>query len=483
MSDNAEKKNTAAELWKRVVTIFRNSLKTEQEVNQWERHFPMFVSVKLTDSSLEIGVTEQMQIEWFTPLYVKPLTEAFHLAGGNESIKVKFVIGEGKVPVYEPPKPVPVQRNINAGVSARSEYTENTSPVPHTPSTMPLHENYTFENFVRGPSNSFAHAAATAVANGPGRTSNNPLFIYGGTGLGKTHLMEAIGHHIIKNTPKTNVCFVTSEVFLNEYINALSNNTIHAFRERYRTIDVLLLDDVQFIAGKANIQEEFFNTFNALLSYKKQVVMTSDVVPSELKIEERLISRFSGGMVVEIESPGYETRLAILKFKSSGYPIPREVLNYIAENIHSHVRAIEGALRKVIMFLEINKDIPLTLEIAQHLLKDSIEQEKSIKNYSVNDIIQTVATFYSVSVSSIKSPERTATLVTPRQVAFLLARKLTMESLERIGKEFNKTHATIHSGIKNILNRIKTEPPLRTNITEIVSSLGRSLNDVLDDKM
>ncbi len=480
MSDSEEKKNAVAELWKRVVKIFRNTLKTDYEINQWELYSPQFVSIELTDTAFEIGVIDEEQIEWFKPLFAKPLTEALHLAGAPENIEVKFVIGKGKGLVYNPPTNQSSEKR-NIETEQHKVVEEDVSQSPYTPSALPLHENYTFENFVCGPSNSFAHAAATAVANGPGRTSNNPLFIYGGTGLGKTHLMEAVGHHIMKHSPKMNVCFITAEVFLNEYINAMMNNKIQAFRERYRNIDVLLLDDVQFIAGKEKIQEEFFNTFNALLSYKKQVIMTSDVVPSELKIEERLISRFSGGMVVEIESPGYETRLAILKFKSSGYLIPLEVLNYIAENIHSHVRAIEGALRKVIMFLEINKDIPLTLEIAQHLLKDSIEQEKSIKDYSVNDIIQTVATFYSVSISDIKSSERTATLVTPRQIAFLLARKLTSESLEGIGKGFNKTHGTIHSGIKNILNRIKTEPSLKVKITEIVSSLGRSLNDVLDD--
>ncbi len=348
---------------------------------------------------------------------------------------------------------------------------------------MPLHENYTFENFVCGPSNSFAHAAASAVAKGPGRTSYNPLFIYGGTGLGKTHLMEAIGHYVMKHSPSTSVCFITSETFLNEYVNALTNAALPAFRERYRKVDVLLLDDVQFIADKEKIQDEFFHMFNSLMLYHKQVVLTSDVAPKNLKgCEERLTSRFQQGMVVEIESPSYETRLAILKSKAQATRkiIPEETLKYIAENIRSHVRAIEGALARIVTFMDMNPNIPMTMEIAQHLLKDSVEEEKTIKNLSVNEIMQTVASFYGVTLADILSPQRTQTLVTPRQLAMFLSCKLTTNSLPVIGKAFGKSHATVYHGSQQIKKRLDVEPNLRKEMEEITSKLGRKPSDVLE---
>jgi chromosomal replication initiator protein len=302
------------------------------------------------------------------------------------------------------------------------------------------------------------------VAKGPGRTSYNPLFIYGGTGLGKTHLMEAIGHYVLDHSPSSSVCFITSETFLNEYVNAIQNDALPAFRERYRKVDVLLLDDVQFIAGKEKVQEEFFNTFNSLILYHKQIVITSDVSPKNLnRFEERLIGRFQQGMVVEIESPSYETRLAILKFKAQSTQkiIPEEILKFIAENIRSHVRAIEGALSRIVTFMSMQGDVPLTIEIAKHLLRDSIEEEKSIKDLSISDIMKTVATFYGVTIDDILSAQRTQTLVTPRQLAMFLSRKLTTRSLQEIAEEFKKTHATVLHGAQTIQKRLDVEPELK----------------------
>ena len=325
--------------------------------------------------------------------------------------------------------------------------------------------------------------AATAVAKGPGRTSYNPLFIYGGTGLGKTHLMEAIGHYVLDHSPSSSVCYITSETFLNEYVNSLQNASTDAFRERYRKVDVLLLDDVQFIADKEKIQEEFFNTFNSLMQYHKQVVITSDVAPKNLKgCEERLTSRFQQGMVVEIESPSYETRLAILKAKAQVTQkiIPEEILKFIAENIRSHVRAIEGALSRIVAFMSMQGDIPLTIEIAKHLLKDSIEEEKTIKALSINDIMQTVATYFGVTLADIISEKRTQTLVTPRQLAMFLSRKLTSKSLKEIALTFDKTHATVLHGAQTIQKRIDVEPDLKKSLEEIVSQMGRKPSDVLE---
>ena len=440
-----------------------------------ERYFPLMKARGQNGAEYRIAVAEQIQVEMFTDYYAKLLEEAL-VMGGRPGLKVRFVLEKSEASAR--PRPMPPPQYAPSSVDAQKP---RASVARGIPSTMPLHEHYTFENFVKGPSNSFAHAAATAVAKGPGRTSYNPLFIYGGTGLGKTHLMEAIGHYVMRNSPGASVCYIMSETFLNEFVNAIANGAMPAFRERYRKVDLLLLDDVQFIADKKTFQEEFFNTFNSLLDSKKQVVMTSDVAPRDLKgCEERLTGRFQQGMVVEIESPSYETRLAILKSKaaSAHHLVPEEILRFIAEKIRSHVRAIEGALKRVVTFMDLNGDMPLTLEIAQHLLRDSIEEEQTIRDLSVDDIIRTVSQYYGVKVEDVLSKERTQTLVTPRQVAMFLSRKLTTKSLPEIADSFKKTHATVHHGNQTIQKRLDVEADLRRSVEEITSQLGRKLSDL-----
>ena len=467
--------NTTDAAWPSVVACVRSLLPTEMERNRMDRYFPLMKPRGQKGAEYLIAVSEQIQVEMFTDYYAKLIEEALEM-GGRRGLTVRFVVEQATVKAH--PLPMPPPRYAS---SAAETQKLRSNAVRGVPSTMPLHENYTFENFVKGPSNSFAHAAATAVAKGPGRTSYNPLFIYGGTGLGKTHLMEAIGHYVMKNSPEASVCYITSETFLNEYVNAIANGAMPAFRERYRKVDLLLLDDVQFIADKKQFQEEFFNTFNSLLGSHKQVVMTSDVAPRDLKgCEERLTGRFQQGMVVEIESPSYETRLAILKSKaaSARHLIPEEILKFIAEKIRSHVRAIEGALKRVVTFMELNDGLPLTVEIAQHLLRDSIEEEQTIRDLSVDDIIRTVASFYGVKVEDVLSKERTQTLVTPRQVAMFLSRKLTTKSLPEIADSFKKTHATVHHGTQTIQKRLDVEADLRRSVEEITSQLGRNLSDL-----
>ena len=473
-----ETEKTSEELWRNALSLLRQMATTDQERSQFERYIPMFTSHGIEGSTFMVGLSDEFEVEWIGNKLAIPMERALRAAGLSNEVNVKFAVRQTSK-----------SSTISAASPqlARSKSTDtqriSASHARGIPSTMPLHENYTFENFVRGPSNSFAHAAATAVAKGPGRTSYNPLFIYGGTGLGKTHLMEAIGHYVLDHSPTASVCYITSETFLNEYINSIQNASIDAFRERYRKVDVLLLDDVQFIADKEKIQEEFFHMFNSLMLYHKQVVITSDVAPKNLKgCEERLTSRFQQGMVVEIESPSYETRLAILKAKAQVTQkiIPEEILKFIAENIRSHVRAIEGALARIVTFMSMQGDIPLTIEIAKHLLKDSIEEEKTIKALSINDIMQTVATYFGVTLADIISEKRTQTLVTPRQLAMFLSRKLTSKSLKEIALTFDKTHATVLHGAQTIQKRIDVEPNLKKSLEEIVSQMGRKPSDVLE---
>jgi len=470
----SEKQQSAdKELWEKVVVFCRGMMENEEDRSKMERFFPQFVSHAFVDGEYHIGVPGETEVEWFTPLYSSLIARALAAAGSPVS-KVKFVVDAESAPVRPAPK------------MYASSIRGDAQPVQRMPlfsSTLPLDPLYTFENFVRGPSNSFAYAIATAVAKNPDTNNYNPLFIYGGTGLGKTHLMESIGNYISAKRPEKSVCYITSETFLNKYVEALANASVNEFRARYRNIDVLLIDDVQFIAGKEKIQEEFFNTFTQLMIYNKRVVLTSDVPPKDLSgLESRLISRFQQGTVVQVEAPSYETRLAIIKVKvkAANLVVPDEVQRWIAENIRSHVRALEGALSIAVAFLENSPDIELTPDILRHLMKDLIEEEKSLRNLSVNEIIARTAEFYGVTVPAILSQERTQPLVTARQMAMFLSVKLTTCSLPAVGKAFGKNHSTVHHGAGNIQKRIDVEPELMSALEEITTRLGRKMSDVLE---
>ena len=461
-------------IWKLAVSVLMGKISSPEMRNKAERHFSMFLTHDFDGKTLSITVQEEIQADMFAPEYSGLLKESFGEIGFND-IDVRFLVSAEK------------PESFSVGMEAFSRHPQsnanaNLPAARYVSSMMPLHEDYTFENFVEGPSNSFALAAASAVSKNPGISNYNPLFIYGGTGLGKTHLMEAIGHRVLQNNPSCSVCYITAETFMNEYVNAIKNNSMPAFRNRYRKVDLLLLDDVQFIASTEKFQEEFFYTFNDLMLDRKQVVMTSDVAPRDMKgCEERITGRFQQGMVVEIESPSYETRLAILKFKSqsSGKIIPEEIFKYIAENIRSHVRALDGALKRVVTFLELNPGLPLSIEIVQHLLKDQIEEEKTIKDLTIDNIMKLVASSYGITIKEIISQNRTQTLVTPRQVAMFLSRKLTTNSLKEIADAFNKSHATVHHGMQQIQKRLDVEEDLRKTVENLTSQLGRKPSELL----
>ena len=463
-------------LWEKAISYYRSTIKNEAELSQIDRHFPQFKTHKFNGSELIIGVENELQLEWFKN-YSKPLANALLVVGGEEmaNATVNFKVLEKKSERLPAAAPKEIQEEVRT-VRAAPIMTRESNGI-----SMKMDDNYTFENFVRGPSNSFAYAEAVAVAKAPGRTAYNPLFLWGQTGLGKTHIMQAIGHRAIANLPGTKVCYVTAEHFLNEYVNALQNGKLVQFRQFYRKVDLLLIDDVQFIAGKGQMQEEFFNTFTTLMTAHKQIVMTSDVSPRDLKnFEERLISRFEGGMVTEIEAPSVETRLAILKFKAANYQriVPSEVLTFVAENIRSHVRALEGALKRIIAFMEINEDIPMNIDIAKKLLHDQIKNEQVIKDLTVDEIQKETADYYGVTVKDIQSEARPQSIVTPRQVAMFLSRKLTTLSLQDIGVCFKKKYPTIHHALKQIQDRVVNEPKLRNDITEITIKLGRTPSEI-----
>ena len=456
-------------LWERAKSIYLSTLQSAQEKEQVERYLSMITAVTFSDNHFVILTSNAYAADFLKSEYAGKLKMCLDLAAGDSNLTLEFKFDEN---VRRPTVVVPTPNFMSGGASQKR--------MSAFSSTMPLNEEYTFDEFVRGPSNSWALAAAQGVVANPGKSGYNPLFIHGGTGLGKTHLMQAIGNELRRKNPEMAICYLTAETFLNEYVNSLQNGQIESFRNRYRTIDMLMVDDVQFLQKGKQFQEEFFNTFNALQQAHKQIVMTSDVAPKNLpSIEERLISRFEGGMVQEIESPNYETRLAILKKKSEGMvpDIPDNALEYIADSIKSHVRAMEGALRKVSIFRTMDPSSKLTNEILSRLLSDFIEKEKNLRKLTIEEIQQTVAKKYSVEVSQILSEERTQTLVTPRQLAMYIARKFSMKGLKEIAQQFRKTHSTVIHGVKNIEKMLDVDDELKSNLEEILAEFGYRLSD------
>ena len=457
-------------MWEKAKNIYLATLQSADEKSQVDRYLSMITSVTSKDGNFTVYTANSYAADYLKDNYSDRLKKCLELVSNGLEIKLNFKYdAESKPAIIIPPQ------DGGQGKHGR---------VSTFISTMALNDEYTFDEFVRGPSNSFAFTAAMAVVKNPGKGGNNPLFIHGGTGLGKTHLMQAIGNELRRRDPSLAICYLTAEEYLNEYVNYIKDNNVPAFRNKYRSVDVLLLDDVQFLQkGKGTIQEEFFNNFCSLQQAKKQIVMTSDVAPKNLPlIEARLISRFEGGMLQEIESPSYETRLAILKKKAEGLDIniPLSAFEFIADNIKSHVRAMEGALGKVSIFLESFPTTDLNNDILAHLLKDFIEKEQSLRKLSIEEIQTAVAKKYNVSMAQILSPERTQSIVTPRQLSMYIARKFTTKSLPEIAKLFDKTHATIIHGVRNIEKRLDVETDLKTTLEEILSEFGYKISDRMD---
>jgi len=330
---------------------------------------------------------------------------------------------------------------------------------------------FNFENFVVGPSNQFAHAACKAVANQPGSTYN-PLFIYGGVGLGKTHLLHAIGSQISAASPNSSVVYLSIETFINELINAIRYEKIPEFHNRYRSIDILLLDDVQFMAGKERTQEEFFHTFNALYDSQKQIVVTSDKVPKEIpELAERLRSRFEWGLIADIQMPDMETRVAILNKKADleNVPLSNEVALFLASHIHSNVRVLEGTLTRLKAFSEISGQ-PISIDMCKNVLKDILINKQA--DMRIDDIIKTVARHFSIKTTDIKSQKRAKNIAFARQVAMFFCRELTSESFPEIGNHFGgRDHSTVIHAVNKIESQMKDDSEFSKTIEGVRKNL------------
>ncbi|MGN7166618.1 chromosomal replication initiator protein DnaA [Paenibacillus cellulositrophicus] len=343
-----------------------------------------------------------------------------------------------------------------------------------------LNPKYTFDTFVVGLGNRFAHAAALAVAEAPGK-AYNPLFLYGGVGLGKTHLMQAIGHYVLEHNPQAKVLYLSSEKFTNQFINAIMNNRGEAFRNKYRNIDVLLIDDIQFIAGKEQTQEEFFHTFNALKEMGKAIIISSDRPPKEIPtLEERLRSRFEWGLITDIQPPDLETRIAILrkKAKAEHLDIPNEAMVYIASHIHTNVRELEGALIRVIAYSSlVNQDI--TVHMTAEALKNMISQSRP-QMISIQDIQERVGDYYGLRIEDFKARKRTRAVAFPRQIAMYLSRELTDYSLPKIGEAFGgRDHTTVIHAHEKIASVIREDQ----EIHQIVSRLSENIKSRIQPRV
>ncbi len=335
-----------------------------------------------------------------------------------------------------------------------------------------LNSKYTFDTFVIGSGNRFAHAASLAVAEAPAK-AYNPLFIYGGVGLGKTHLMHAIGHYVQDHNPKAKVDYLTSEKFTNEFINAIMDNKAANFRNKYRNVDILLIDDIQFLAGKEQTQEEFFHTFNTLHEENKQIIISSDRPPKEIPtLEDRLRSRFEWGLITDITPPDLETRIAILnkKAKAEGLDIPNEVMLYIANQIDTNIRELEGALIRVVAYSSlVNQDIDASL--AADALKDIIPSSKP-RTISIQGIQEAVGEKYNVKLEDFAAKKRTKSIAFPRQIAMYLSRELTDFSLPKIGDEFGgRDHTTVIHAHEKVVKTMENDTLLQKDIEELKEQL------------
>lgn len=399
----------------------------DQQFNTWIRPLQ---AVEENSSVLKLLAPNRFVLEWVKEHYLSKIENALRSSENSHSWDVKLEIGSLISP--RPPNWSKPRRPALSRISSAKK------KIPAN-----LNTSFTFDNFVVGKSNQLAKAASIQVAENVGG-AYNPLFIYGGVGLGKTHLMHAIGNMIQKNNPTAKISYLHSERFVSEMVKALQHNTIDTFKKNYRSLDALLVDDIQFFAGKERSQEEFFHTFNTLLENKHQIVLTCDRYPKEINgLEERLKSRFGWGLPIAIEPPDLETRVAILKNKAiqSGNMLADEVAFFIGKRIRSNVRELEGALRRVIANAHFTGQ-PITLEFAKEALRDLIAlQDKSI---GIENIIKTTADYYKIRVSDLLSPKRSRSIARPRQIAMTLAKELTNHSLPEIGRAFGgRDHTTV----------------------------------------
>ncbi len=449
------------ELWDQTLAVVRGELNTPTFKTWFENTSP----VGVIDETLVIAVQNEFARDWLETRYSGLLSSALAQVLG-QPMGVSF-----RVPTDGPMPAVVVGGSVEPPGMPDLEEVEQKRVKEATDGEF--NPKYTFDSFVMGTSNQFAYHAALAVAETPGG-AYNPLFIYGGVGLGKTHLLQSIGHYVKTSFPHMRVKYVSTEQFTNDFINSIGNrdkSRIEGFRRQYRTNDVLLVDDIQFLAGKEGTQEEFFHTFNTLQQAGKQIVLSSDRPPKDIgSIEDRLRSRFEMGLITDIQPPELETRIAILrrKVEAENLTVPPDVLTFIADRISSNIRELEGALIRIVAFSSLTRHA-IDTDLARSVLKD-IFPERSIKPISINTIQQEVCKFYSISKADLVGNKRSQAIVYPRQVAMYLARELTDMSLPRIGTEFGgRDHTTVMHATAKITKLLNAQREVFTQIQTLTN--------------
>ena len=432
-------------------------LKTALSKDVFDRWISVISAQSLAEDTLVLSVANDFYQTWLEENYV-PLIQDAAAAVHGEKLKIRIVVDHSAAQ-----QPGPDADAVPATPVARERARKISTP---------LNPKYTFDTFVVGPSNSFAHAASMAVAQSPGR-AYNPLYLYGGVGLGKTHLMQAIGHQAAAGG-RTGVCYQTCEGFTNEYIDALGRKELVQFRRKYRSCDVLMIDDIQFLGGKERMQEEFFHTFNALFDGHKQIILNSDRPGSEIQgLEHRLVSRFEWGLVTELEPPDVETRIAILRKKQSEMKtaLPDDVILYLAQRIRANIRRLEGALIRVVSYGSLTGK-PVTVETLDYLLRDTLDQEQQ-ETLTIDEIQKVVADFYDIRLADMTSIQRPANIAFPRQIAMYLSREMTQRSYPSIGIAFARNHATVLHAHRLIGGKLKSDPQFRQSMLVLQQRLTR----------
>ncbi|MDR6220814.1 chromosomal replication initiator protein [Deinococcus soli (ex Cha et al. 2016)] len=450
------------EIWSDVLGYVRKNI-TEVEYHTW---FAPVKNLGVQDGSLVLGVRNSFAQEWFRKNYLKLLEDALRSLGAQDP-QVSFQVLPAAQDALLLPSDPPPPPSVPAPRAPAPTFTENRKV---------LNPKYTFENFVVGPNNNLAHAAALAVAESPGK-AYNPLFIYGDVGLGKTHLMHAVGHYMLERFPGKRVEYVSTESFTNDLINAIRDDKMTQFRNRYRSVDLLLVDDIQFLAGKERTQEEFFHTFNALYENHKQIILSSDRPPKDIQtLEGRLRSRFEWGLITDIQSPEYETRVAILKMNAehNRIDIPQEVLELIARQVTSNIRELEGALMRVVAFSSLN-NVPFSRAVAAKALSNVFApQEVKVE---MMDVLRQVAAQFNMPPDVIRGSGRVREVVQARQVAQYLIRELTDHSLPEIGQFFGRDHSTVMHAISKVSEQMGKD----SELTAAVDLLRRRMKGQDDE--
>ena len=442
-------------LWDKTLDIIKSEL-SEVSFNTWIKSCE---PLSISSNTLKISVPNSFTQDILDKRY-KDLVANSIKAVCSKLYTIEFIIMSE---IYE-------KEEIKSSSNQKSK-----AVVVNDEMSSTLNPKYTFNSFVIGNSNRFAHAASLAVAESPAK-AYNPLFIYGGVGLGKTHLMHAIGHYILDGNPNAKVVYVSSEKFTNELINAIKDDKNEEFRNKYRNVDILLIDDIQFIAGKERTQEEFFHTFNALHDANKQIILSSDRPPKEIPtLEDRLRSRFEWGLIADIQVPDFETRMAILKKKADveNLNVANEVMGYIATKIKSNIRELEGALIRIIAYSSLtNREV--TVDLATEALKDIISKKQG-KHVTIDLIQDVVSSYFNLRVEDLKSQRRTRNVAYPRQIAMYLSRKLTDMSLPKIGEEFGgRDHTTVIHAYEKISENLKTDDSLQSTVNDITKKLTQN---------